>query len=242
MLVSTGSTASRSGILLLARRVEHTCCFRALLPHTSLATVHRIDTKLRLALFSSAASVSLLGLFDATRTQSSITYLSPKPQMAQLDKPLTEKLEPQEQLVLIDRFWRTDTLLENIRHYESYLAYYRSETLLLKKGILTKPRVIDTMAFRSHEKLLEMVELLSRHRTSTLATIRTSIETHFSRHPPCFPLTDLDVNRSIDFALRAWLMLNVRESDLRLQTPNTPTIQWTRNGKSNCLPKSRSPP
>jgi hypothetical protein len=37
---------------------------------------------------------------------------------------------------------------------------------------------------------------------------------------------DLNINRSIDLTLRLWLTLNVREPAYKLQTPQTPVLQW----------------
>jgi len=156
--------------------------------------------------------------------------------MAALDKQLTEGLLPTEQLVIIDRLWRKDVPQNELENYKAYLDYYGAETKRLGKSILISTRLIDHMASKTHNHLLQMVEVLSNNRDKPLSAVKPLIQALFPRSPP---YNDLEIKQSIDLAVRTWLMLNVRDLVFKLHTPNTPTIQWTGESTSPDLSDSR---
>jgi hypothetical protein len=150
--------------------------------------------------------------------------------MAALDQQLPEELSPTDQLVIIDRLWRKDIQDDDLKYYSAFLDYYTAQTKLLKKGILRSARLIDHIASKTHNDLLKMVEVLANNRDRSLATIRQLIQALFPRNAP---YSELEIKHSIDLAVRIWLMLNVRDANFKLHTPNTPTIQW--EGESESL-------
>ncbi|PVH69855.1 hypothetical protein DL98DRAFT_505209 [Cadophora sp. DSE1049] len=74
------------------------------------------------------------------------------------------------------------------------------------------------MVAATHEDIVQIVRILSLSGKYQRPELRNLLRQQF----PC--AEDIAINRSIDFAMRVWLTMNVREE--RLHTPHTPTMQW----------------
>jgi hypothetical protein len=74
------------------------------------------------------------------------------------------------------------------------------------------------MAATKHKDIVLIVRILSLGGKYQRPEVRNFLRQQFPG------AEDVALNRSIDFAMRVWLTMNVREE--RLHTPHTPTMQW----------------
>jgi hypothetical protein len=120
---------------------------------------------------------------------------------------------------IINQLWGTDvqTLPGS---YNSYFRYYGTECRRLQFGISKDAWQSTAMAASTHEHMILIVGTLALDKSCRRPAVRALLRQHFPGSH------DLSLNRSIDFALRAWLTINVREDSFALHTPRTPTIQW----------------
>lgn len=154
--------------------------------------------------------------------------------MASINKPLTEILDISEQVEIVREIWQKEVRNSELSNYESYLKYYRGQMKRLQWGNIEEDYLINRLAAKSHDDLLQLVNRLSSHRNQTYADIRREIQSLF----PCS--IDIQVKQSIDLALRIWLMLNVRDAHLQLHYPMTPRLQWIRDGKVGFIRELRN--
>lgn len=142
--------------------------------------------------------------------------------MSSIQAALSDPPAPDLEATIIERFW-----LKNIRRglgrdevYRSYFRYYATECRRLRLGISKEAWQSTAMVARTHEDILRIVHVLSNEQHLCRPEMRTLLRQHFGE------AEDLAINRSIDFAMRVWLTINVREHQFRTHTPRTPIIQW----------------
>jgi hypothetical protein len=138
--------------------------------------------------------------------------------MATLQSSLSNPLSHEGELDFIKQLWSTDIQEGQIRSYRPYFRYYETECARLHLGRVEEKRNSTTMIAATHEDAHLIVRILSRGQSCHRPEVRALLQQQF-------PMAeDIAINRSIDFALRVWLTMNVREE--RLHTPHTPTMQW----------------
>jgi hypothetical protein len=76
------------------------------------------------------------------------------------------------------------------------------------------------MAAKTHGDILFVAHTLSQEKKARRPDVRALLRHRFVESD------DVALNRSIDFALRSWLTMNVREECFSLHTPRTPTMEW----------------
>lgn len=103
---------------------------------------------------------------------------------------------------------------------ERYFVYYNQELGLLCRGISEASWQINSLAVKTYEDLVYVVDLLSDSGDSRRPEIRQRMVLRFRSSDV------VGMNRSINLAIRLWLMINTQDpefSGLRLEA--TP-IQW----------------
>lgn len=117
-------------------------------------------------------------------------------------------------------FWLKDIPEGRAAAYRPYFRYYATECRRLRFGISKESWQSSTMVTTTHKQNLLIARILCLQRHSCKPKVRELIRQQFPN------AEDIAINRSIDFALRTWLTINVREECFSLHTPRTPTIQW----------------
>ena len=113
--------------------------------------------------------------------------------------------------------------LRDLHSLERYFEYYERELRLLNLGRMQHGIPRNELAVKTHADILLVVEFLRGEKHLTKRQARDQLKQSRVR----FSNTDEDaLESSIDLSLRLWMMLNIREYELRLQTPQTPSLMW----------------
>ena len=140
--------------------------------------------------------------------------------MAAIQLSLTEPPTPEVEVAIAKELFSNDFQPDRSERYRPYFRYYATECRRLKLGVSKEAWQASTMAATTHDHILLIVRKLSLENKIYRPDLRVLLRQHFP------DADDVAINRSIDFALRVWLTINVREQRYGLQTPRTPTIQW----------------
>lgn len=124
------------------------------------------------------------------------------------------------QLAILSNFFQTNRAHHLLDSHKTYFQYYEAELKRLRIGIAPPLWLVSTLAAKTHKDILHIASTLSEHRCSTRPQIREKLHSRFQDSD------DLALNRSVDLALRLWLMLNVRDRELSVQTLQKPSICW----------------
>jgi hypothetical protein len=141
-------------------------------------------------------------------------------QMTSTPSSLVEPPGPDCKAAIVKQFWAKDIPQSEAEAYRPYFRYYATECRRLRLGISKESWQSSTMVATTHEDIFLIVYKLPLERDLSRPDLRASLRRHFPNGD------DVAINRSIDFALRVWLTMNVREDCYSMQTPQTPTIQW----------------
>jgi hypothetical protein len=145
--------------------------------------------------------------------------------MASTQSSLVNPPGPGYETVIVKQFWAKDIPQGKAEAYRPYFRYYATECRRLRLGrlrlgISNELGQSSAMVATTHGDILFIVSKLPLEKDLSRPDLRASLRRHFPNGD------DIGINRSIDFALRVWLTMNVREECYRMQTPQTPTIQW----------------
>jgi len=127
---------------------------------------------------------------------------------------------------IILRLWRRTKSETCIEDYVSYFQFYQKTCEALYLGIRSE---VKSLVTDSHEHLLAIVDVLWGYLDSNQhckrPPLRKNLKEHFncSRESNISFGTDINLNNSINLALRLWLTIDIRED---VFAPATPTIQW----------------
>lgn len=103
---------------------------------------------------------------------------------------------------------------------ERYFLYYNEELGLLCRGISEASWQINSLAVKSYEDLFYVVELLRNSGQSRRPDIRQRMLLRFH-------LSDvLSLNRSINLAIRLWLMINMQDREFSGLRHEATPVQW----------------
>jgi hypothetical protein len=141
-------------------------------------------------------------------------------QMASTLSPLVDPPGPDCETAIVKQFWGKDIPQGKAVAYRPYFRYYATECRRLRLGISNELGQSLTMVATTHEDILLIVYKLPLEKDLCRPDLRALLRLHFPNGD------DIGINRSIDFALRVWLTMNVREECYRMDTPQTPTLQW----------------
>ena len=136
-----------------------------------------------------------------------------------IDSALTDCLSLADEVAIVKQLWVKKDV-PKLETYEPYFQYYATECRRLRLGIAKEAWQSSTMAATTHADILQVVQILSLDKRTNRPGVRLILRQRFPN------AEDLAINRSIDFALRIWLMLNVREECYSMHTPRMPVLQW----------------
>ncbi|KAL9580304.1 MAG: hypothetical protein Q9212_004574 [Teloschistes hypoglaucus] len=94
---------------------------------------------------------------------------------------------------------------ERIYALKQYFVYFSDELKLLSTGISKESWQIKDLAIKNCEELFHVVDVLRTNQEHRRPEIRQKLLSRFSTS------NDLAINRSLNLALRLWLMINVQE-------------------------------
>jgi hypothetical protein len=123
-------------------------------------------------------------------------------------------------LEILSTFFHTKGAVQLQSFYKTYFEYYERELKRLRIGIAPPLWIVSTLAAKSHEDVLHIARTLSTQKCSTRPVIRELLRLRFKY------ADDLAIDRSIDLTLRLWLMLNVRDPQLRVLDHQKPALHW----------------
>lgn len=149
---------------------------------------------------------------------------------------LLEKPRDDTKLAILSAFFHTTGDWQIIGSYENYFNYYEDELKRLRIGIATPFWLATRLAAKTHEDILHITGSLAGRTSWTRPQIRKHLRLYFG------DAEDLAIDCSIDLALRLWLMLNVRDTELGVQTLQKPTIQWDDTSTLKDFVASQFPP
>ena len=111
----------------------------------------------------------------------------------------------------------------NFEHYRGlgkYLAYYIEELELLRRGISVDSWQTKYLAVKTCEDLFHIVDLLRGNGASQRPAIRQVLLLRFPSE------NELALNRSINLAIRLWLMVNTQEPKFEGLRHEANSVQW----------------
>ena len=79
---------------------------------------------------------------------------------------------------------------------------------------------VTPLAVKTHADILLVIREIQTNGLLAKCRVRDNLRVQFPE------AEDAELNASIDLALRLWLMLNVRDPRLKLQSPQTPIMSW----------------
>jgi hypothetical protein len=140
--------------------------------------------------------------------------------MASVNSSLTCRPGMQAKIEIGRCFFGESFQAKDLMTFQAYFRYYDSELAMLHFGSSPLSRQSTGLAAKTHEDILYIGTTLQHSGGESRPAIRRSIRNRF-RHAE-----DTALNRSIDLTMRLWLSLNVREEAFRLQSPQTPALEW----------------
>jgi hypothetical protein len=140
--------------------------------------------------------------------------------MASISSSLTCRPGMQARLEIGQCFFGESFQAKDLNTFEAYFRYYDAELAMLQFGSSPLSRQSTDLAVKTHEDVLYIARMLQQSGAQSRPAVRRSIQNRF-RNAKLIAL-----NRSIDLTIRMWLSLNVREDTFRLQSPQTPALEW----------------
>ena len=127
---------------------------------------------------------------------------------------------------------------EHVDAFQVYFAYYIKELELLRTGISEETWQIKGLAANTYEDIFYIVKLLRDNGNSRRPELRFLLHSRFSSSD------DAGLNRSINLAIRLWLMINTQEPEFGGIRHEATCVQWDdettlRTFVQNLFPKSR---
>jgi hypothetical protein len=107
-----------------------------------------------------------------------------------------------------------------LQGYREFFQYYNDEINWLKCGLTEESDQTIGLVAKTHDDILTIVEVLREKTTSKRHEIRVDL------HQKLGGGDEHGLNRSIDTAIRLWLMVNVRESQFLDLGKRRPCFQW----------------
>jgi hypothetical protein len=140
--------------------------------------------------------------------------------MAALTDALTRKLTIETKGNVMETIFESRSNITRHALSDRYFKYYEQELEMVQFGSITQMGPVTPLAVKTHADILLVIREIQTDCLLTKCKVRDKLRVHFSE------AKDAELNASIDLALRLWLMLNVRDPRLKLQTPQTPIVSW----------------
>lgn len=121
---------------------------------------------------------------------------------------------------------------------QQYFAYYNEELDLLRKGISKESWQTTRLAIKTHEDIFYVIDVLRRNAELRRPEIRQQLLERFNSSD------DLCLDRSINLAIRLWLMINVQDAEFGGLRHEATCVQWDdesrlRDFLQSLFPRSR---
>lgn len=104
--------------------------------------------------------------------------------------------------------------------FDRYFKYYVKELEMVQFPGIAQMAPLTPLAVKTHADILTVIREIQAGCLLAKCQLRDKLQVHFPE------ANDPKLDASIDLALRLWLMLNIRDPRLKLQTPRTPTLAW----------------
>jgi hypothetical protein len=140
--------------------------------------------------------------------------------MAALTDALTRKLTIETKENVIETIFESRSNITRHAPSNRYFKYYEQELEMVQFGGITQMGPVTPLALKTHADILLVIRKIQTNGLLTKCKVRDKLRVHFPE------AKDAELNASIDLALRLWLMLNVRDPRLKLQSPQTPIVSW----------------
>ena len=129
---------------------------------------------------------------------------------------------------ILSAFLHLDEISVDVERFKAFENYYALTWLAIRQG---QPAEADYMGLFTDEHIRIIVEVISNWVQDGTACHRKTLRTLLWKKDQfqCDPEERIDedtLNRLIDFALRLWLVLNIRDEDF---APGADSIQWNDN-------------
>lgn len=125
---------------------------------------------------------------------------------------------------------------ERIYALKQYFGYFSNELKLLRTGISKESWQTKNLAIKDCEDLFYVVDLLRTNQEQRRPEIRQKLLSRFGTS------NDLAVNRSLNLALRLWLMINVQEPAFAGLRHGVTSVEWNDENTLLAFIESLFPP
>ena len=126
---------------------------------------------------------------------------------------------------------------EQLQSLETYFEYYSEELSLLYKGISQKSWQATNLPIETHDDIFHIVNLLRDRDNRDI--LRPGLRQNLSLR---FCSSDNEgLNRSINLAIRLWLMINAQEPEFQSLRKGATSIQWNDETKLSAFLQSLFP-
>jgi hypothetical protein len=110
--------------------------------------------------------------------------------------------------------------VEEISAFESFFSYYFEELGLLRTGISHETWQTKGLATKTYEDVFYVVEVLRNNGGSQRPALRSLLASRFHS------ADDVGLDRSINLAIRLWLMINTQEPEFGGIRHASTCVQW----------------
>ncbi|KAL8702650.1 MAG: hypothetical protein Q9201_004175 [Fulgogasparrea decipioides] len=125
---------------------------------------------------------------------------------------------------------------EQVDALQKYFVYYHEELGLLHKGISEESWQSKGLAVKTYEDIFHVVSLLRDNGHSRRPQLRQRLAVRFRSSD------DPGLNRSINLAIRLWLMVNIQEPEFGGLRHQTTSVQWDDESTLLAFVQSLFPP
>jgi len=127
---------------------------------------------------------------------------------------------------IVSHLWRKPENTISLENYDTYFEYYNTRCRALFVGISSAE--IDTLSIKSHEDILDMVDVLWQLSKEMPNFNRAQVRSALKKLEKHANEPDDKVNNSIDVLLRLWFTLRVQNTNF---SHAAKTVQWNETSK-----------
>jgi hypothetical protein len=138
--------------------------------------------------------------------------------MASVQIKLTDR--PGSQLEIGNTFFGPSFEAGKAKGLQSYFKYYTDELHLLRAGFSEETWQTKDLAVKIYEDIFYIVDILQSNGDAQRPAIRDLLRPKFSSSD------DMGLNRSINLAVRLWLMINMQDPEFEGTRHEATCVQW----------------
>ena len=121
---------------------------------------------------------------------------------------------------IAEAFFGPGVPTEHLDGLQRYFVYYHEELALLRKGISEESWQVKGLAVKTSEDVFCVVNVLRESRDSRRPDVRKRLSQKFSSPD------HQSLDRSINLAIRLWLMINTQEPEFEGLRHEATSVQW----------------